>query len=329
MTSLFSIPAGGGEVTEVFRSGTNGAPSLLGSNRLVFTHNNMSAPDEIYSVRTNGRELQQLTRVNEERLNNLSLGEVKNVTYQGANGVDIQMYIVYPPDFDESKTYPLVMMIHGGPHGIFGDQFHYRWNSHLFAQPGYVVALPNFHGSSSFGQEFTESIHGAHAELPYRDVMKAADFMIDRGYIDDSKMAATGGSYGGYLVSWIAGHTNRFATLVNHAGVYNIMGQFASDVTAHRVAAYNGAPWDGLQDMLEWNPAMFAENFETPMLVIHGEQDFRVPVLQGLEVYGVYKGKGLDARLVYYPDENHWILRPNNSIFWYEELHNWLDRYLR
>jgi len=329
MTSLFSIPAGGGEVTEVFRSGTNGAPSLLGSNRLVFTHNNMSAPDEIYSIRTNGRELQQLTRVNEERLNNLALGEVKNVTYPGANGVDIQMYIVYPPDFDESQTYPLVMMIHGGPHGIFGDQFHYRWNSHLFAQPGYVVALPNFHGSSSFGQEFTESIHGAHAELPYRDVMKAADFMIDRGYIDESKMAATGGSYGGYLVSWIAGHTNRFAALVNHAGVYNIMGQFASDVTAHRVAAYNGAPWDGLEDMLEWNPAMFAENFETPMLVIHGEQDFRVPVLQGLEVYGVYKGKGLDARLVYYPDENHWILRPNNSIFWYEELHNWLDRYLR
>jgi dipeptidyl aminopeptidase/acylaminoacyl peptidase len=107
------------------------------------------------------------------------------------------------------------------------------------------------------------------------------------------------------------------------------MGQFASDVTAHRVAAYNGAPWDGLEAMLKWNPAMFAENFETPMLIIHGELDYRVPVLQGLEVYGVYKGKGLDARLVYYPDENHWILRPNNSIFWYEELHNWLDRYLR
>ncbi len=327
-TSLFSISSSGGDVREVFRGGTNGAPRLIADNRLVFTHNTLSKPDEIYSVQRRGGGLTQLTDFNGDRVAQMKLGEVKNITYTGANDADVQMYIVYPPDFDDSKEYPLVLMIHGGPHGIFGDQFHYRWNAHLFAKPGYVVALPNFHGSTSFGQEFAESIHGAHSDLPFRDIMKATDFMLDRGYIDEDRMAATGGSYGGYMVSWIAGHTDRYAALVNHAGVYNIMGQFASDVTAHRVAAYNGAPWDGLEDMLEWNPAMFAENFSTPMLIIHGELDYRVPVLQGLEVYGVYKGKGLEARLVYYPDENHWILRPNNSIFWYEELHNWLSRYL-
>jgi dipeptidyl aminopeptidase/acylaminoacyl peptidase len=129
-------------------------------------------------------------------------------------------------------------------------------------------------------------------------------------------------------VSWIAGHTDRYAALINHAGVYNIMGQFASDVTYHRVAAYSGAPWEGLEELQRWNPAVHAEGFQTPMLILHGERDYRVPVTQGLEIYGVYKGKGLDARLVYYPDENHWILTPQNSIHWFGEVHGWLERYL-
>ncbi len=328
MTSIFSMPSNGGQVTEVFRGGTNSGAALASRNRLVFSHHNFSKPAEIHRINRNGRNLVQMTGFNDERIASLNFGEVKDVTYKGANGADVQMFIVYPPDFDPSKKYPLVKMIHGGPHGIFGDQFHHRWNAHLFAAPGYVVALPNFHGSTSFGQEFAQSIHGSHADKPFRDIMKATDFMIDRGYIDESRMAATGGSYGGYMVSWIAGHTDRFAALVNHAGVYNIMGQFASDMTYHRVAAYNGAPWDGLDRLNRWNPAMFAENFKTPMLIIHGELDYRVPVTQGLEVYGIYKGMGLDARLVYFPDENHWILSAQNSIFWYEELHNWFERYL-
>ncbi|MCC5935483.1 MAG: S9 family peptidase [Balneolales bacterium] len=327
-TSLFSIPSRGGSVTQILHNGTNGAPVLLGDNRIVFTHTNFSAPAEIFSIRTNGRDLQQLTRINAERVAELNLGRVENVTYTGANGADVQMFIVYPPDFDPSQKYPLMMMIHGGPHGIFGDEFHYRWNAHLFAAPGYVTVLPNFHGSTSFGQAFAESIHGAHSDLPFRDIMKATDFMIERGYIDENRLAAAGGSYGGYMVSWIAGHTDRFAALINHAGVYNIMGQFASDITEHRIAAYSGSPWDGLESMQRWNPALHAANFSTPMLIIHGELDYRVPVTQGLEVYGVYKGMGLDARLVYFPNENHWILRPNNSIFWYQEVHNWLERWL-
>jgi dipeptidyl aminopeptidase/acylaminoacyl peptidase len=285
-------------------------------------------PADIYTVDFRGRNFNQLTTVNNDILSKVRFGEVENVTYKGADGADVQMFIVYPPGFDPSRKYPLVLMIHGGPHSVFGDQWHYRWNSHLFAQPGYVVALPNFHGSTSFGQEFAESIHGSHADKPFRDIMKATDYMIERGFIDETRMAATGGSYGGYMVSWIAGHTDRFACLVNHAGVYNIHMQFSTDYTWYRPHQYSGSPWENFDRLQSANPAMFAHNFSTPMLVIHGEKDYRVPVGHGLLVYGIYKRMGIDARLVYYPDENHWILSPLNSIFWYKEVHNWLERYL-
>ena len=327
--AIFSIPSGGGIHTRIFDAGNNNNLAVTGNNRLIFTHDNLNMPADIYMTDGRGRDLKQLTDVNRDILEGLMLGKIENVTYKGANDVDIQMFIVYPPGFDPGKKYPLVLMIHGGPHGTFGDQWHYRWNAHLFAEPGYVVAMPNFHGSTSFGQEFAESIHGSHADKPFRDIMKATDYMLERGFIDENRMAATGGSYGGYMVSWIAGHTDRYACLVNHAGVYNIHMQFSADYTWPRPYQYSGSPWENFETLQAANPAMFAHNFSTPMLVIHGELDYRVPVGHGLLVYGIYKRMGLDARLVYYPDENHWILSPQNSIFWYRELHDWLERYLK
>lgn len=301
----------------------------LAGDRLLFTWDDLSNPAELFVADQHGHNAQAITGFNRDIRDKTDWGRVENVRYPGANGVEIQMYIIYPPDFDPDKQWPLLNLLHGGPHGIFGDQFHARWNAQLFSAPGYVTIMPNFHGSTSFGQDFAISIHGAHADLPFRDSQKAVDYMLEHhDYIDADRLAAAGGSYGGYLVSWIAGHTDRYAALINHAGVYNIMGQFASDVTDHRVAAYSGSPWDGLEHMNQWNPAMHAENFETPMLILHGELDYRVPITQGLEVYGVYKGKGLDARLVYYPDENHWILNPQNSIHWFGEFHDWLERFL-
>lgn len=326
-TSLFSLDIRQNSARELFRGGTNSGVILAG-NQLVFLHRSLLKAPELYRIQPNGRRLVQLTTLNDELMSGIQLGQVENITYKGANGADVQMFVVYPPDFDESKKWPLLVQIHGGPHGIFGDDFHFRWNAQLFAAPGYVVALPNFHGSTSFGQEFAKSIHGAHSDLPFRDIMKATDYLEEKPWIDPDRTAAAGGSYGGYMVSWIAGHTDRYKALINHAGVYNIMTQFGSDVTFHRKAAYNGAPWDGLQNMQMWNPALYAENFKTPMLVIQGELDYRVLLSNALEVYGVYKGKGLDARLVYYPDENHWILSPQNSIHWFGEFHSWLLRYI-
>ena len=328
MRSIFSIPANGGIQTEVFRSGTNSGASLAGARQMVFNHHNLSAPPEIYKLDLRRGGLTKMTSFNDKIAQSINWGQVENVTYKGADGADVQMFVVFPPDYDPNKKYPLVMMIHGGPHGTFGDQFHFRWNGQLFAAPGYIVAMPNFHGSTSFGQEFAISIHGQHADKPFRDIMKATDYLIGRGIVDETRMAAAGGSYGGYMVSWIAGHTDRFAALVNHAGVYDLHLQFASDYSGNRAYQYGGSPFHDFDKLNLNNPAQFAHNFKTPMLVMHGELDYRVPVAHGFLVYGIYKAMGLDARLVYFPDENHWVLKPQNSIYWYKELFDWFERYL-
>jgi dipeptidyl aminopeptidase/acylaminoacyl peptidase len=330
-TAFFTLPASGGNHTLIFDQGTNANVRLAGQRGryFIFTHNNLNFPTEIFRVDHRGRNLTQLTRFNSEKIADLKLGRVEDVRYKGANNADIQMFVVYPPDFDPTQKYPLVLMIHGGPHGVFGDNWHYRWNAHLFAAPGYIVAFPNFHGSTSFGQDFAISIHGRHADQAFEDIMKGTDYLISRGFIDETRMAATGGSYGGYMVSWIAGQTDRFAALVNHAGVYDLHLQFASDYAGNRGYQYGGTPWENFDALNAQNPSQFSHNFKTPMLIMHGEQDFRVPIAHGLLVYGIYKSRGLQARLVYYPDENHWILNPQNSIHWYEELHNWLERFLK
>jgi dipeptidyl aminopeptidase/acylaminoacyl peptidase len=222
-----------------------------------------------------------------------------------------------------------VQPVHGDPIGTFGDGFSFRWHPHAFAAPGFIVAMVNFHGSSSFGQAWVESILGAHADKPFTDVMKATDHLIAQGYVDPQRMAAAGGSYGGFLVNWIAGHTNRFKALVSHAGVYSLLGQSASDTSYGRQHSYGGYPFTHLANVERWSPNRFSAGFETPMLVLHGERDFRVPVTQGLELYGVLTAKGVPARLAYYPDENHWILRGQNARHWYSEVLGWLARWLK
>jgi len=328
--SIFTIPSSGGRHQRLFHQGTNRGASLAGPNKIVFNHDNLNSPAELYALNL-GRAggVTKLTGFNDEVLSKINFGRTENVTYKGANNADVQMFINYPPDYNPSKKYPLVVMIHGGPHGTFGDNWHYRWNSHLFSAPGYISILPNFHGSTSFGQDFAISIHGEHANQPYEDIMNAVDYMIDRGLVDPNRIAAAGGSYGGYMVSWIAGHTDRFACLVNHAGVYDLHLQFASDYGANRGYQYGGTPWENFDRLNSQNPSQFAANFKSPMLVIHGELDYRVPVAHAFLVYSIYKSMGLDARLVYYPNENHWILTPQNSIFWYNELHDWFERWLK
>lgn len=328
-TSLYLLDIKSKKLEKILQGGSINSVNISG-NKMYFLKSTLSEPAEVFEYDFSKKQLKQISFINRDLLSQIKFGKVEEKYFLGADGDSVQMYLVFPPDFDSSKKYPLVHMIHGGPHGIFGDDFHYRWNAHLFASPGYVVALVNFHGSTSFGKNFGKSIVGAHGDKPFIDIMKATDYLIQNySFIDSSRMAATGGSYGGYLVNWIAGHTNRFKALVSHAGVYNLMGQFASDLTYERVKNYGGAPWQGrFENINRWNPAFFAHNFQTPMLIIHGEKDYRVVVTQGLELYGVLKGKGVPARLVYYPDENHWILSPQNSIHWYKEVHDWLGRFL-
>lgn len=329
-SGVYSLNLQSLKLDTLWHGGSVGAFHVTG-DRMVFVKNDLSAPSELFEMNLKTRKTSRISSFNKTLLDSIEMGRVESVYFTGAGGRTVQMFVGYPPGFDPSKKYPLLHLIHGGPHGTFGDEFHYRWNAQLFAAPGYVTAMVNFHGSTSFGNEFTQSIVGAHGDKPFTDIMNATDYLIrNYSFIDSTKMAAAGGSYGGYMVNWIAGHTDRFKALISHAGVYNLMGQFGSDVTYERSYNYDGAPWDGrYENINKYSPAYFAHQFKTPMLIIHGERDYRVPITQGLEIYSVLKGKQVDARLVYYPNENHWILSPQNSIYWYKEVHDWLKRYLQ
>jgi len=326
--SLFSVPTQGGAVKQVLRQGSNEQFQLAGPQQFVLVQHGLSQMPEIFLLDNKSRTLKQISQLNTTLQQQTTWGKVEEASFAGSDGKPVQMFITYPPDFDSKKRWPLLNVLHGGPHSYSGDNFGYRWNSQVFAAAGYVVIQPNFHGSTSFGEAFTASIHGDHATKPFYDSEAAVDYMVSRGFIDESRIAAAGGSYGGYLVNWIAGHSSKYKTLISHAGVYNLMAQFASDITLNRPEAYGGSPWQNAATLQAINPAMFADKFQTPMLVLHGEQDYRVPVTQGLELYGVLKGKGIEARLVYFPNENHWILKPNNSLLWYREFTGWLDRHL-
>jgi dipeptidyl aminopeptidase/acylaminoacyl peptidase len=327
--NIYAVPAAGGAAREVHKGGTAGGLAVTRDGQVVFQRHDANRPPEIAAVKLDGSGFRYVTTTNDGLMADTAIGPVKEMTFKGANNDDVQMFVVYPPGFDEKKKYPLVQLIHGGPVGTFGDAFSFRWNPHAFAAPGYVVAMVNFHGSSSFGQAWVDSILGAHPDKPFTDVMKSTDYLIAQGYVDATRMAAAGGSYGGFLVNWIEGHTDRFKALVSHAGVYSLLGQSASDSYFGRQWSYGGYPHTNLAQIERWTPNRFAANFKTPMLVIHGERDFRVPVGQGLELYGVLQTKGVPSRLVYFPDENHWVLKGQNSKFWYGEVLGWLARWLK
>ena len=310
----------------VRRGGTYDGIHPLADGSVLAIKSTVATPPELYRIDGSGEK--QRTRQNAELTGQIAWGEVKDIHFRGSEDREIQAYLVLPPGFDPSRKWPLIEMLHGGPHGITPDQFHFRWNLQLLAARGYVVLAPNFHGSTSWGQSFAECIQGGWGDRPYRDAMAAVDAVIREGYIDESRMAATGASYGGYLVTWIAGQTDRFACIINHAGVGDTLAEYASDVTYGWGKDLGGEPWDGLEGVDRMNPIRLAKNFRTPMLITHGERDYRVPVDQGLQLYNILKAKGVPARLVVFPDENHWIMKPRNSRFWYGEVEQWLSRWL-
>ncbi len=262
---------------------------------------------------------------NDKVLGEIQMGRVETVTYKGANGDDIQMWINYPPNFDPEKKWPLYLLLHGGPHNALNDEFHFRWNSQVFAAWGYVVAWHNFHGSSGFGQDFTASILENTRDMPYQDTIEAANFFKNKPWIDKNRMAAGGGSFGGYLASVLQGAKHPFTTLINHAGVYNSFTQIAADYGSSD--KYPAEFWDRPDKFLDESPHWHAKNFKTPMLVIHGGKDYRVPVNHGIEIYQTLQKKGIPSKFIYYPDENHWVLKRHNSIHWYNAKKAWLDKY--
>ena len=325
---IFSYRPGEKEPRPLEREGSVAGLVPGGDGRLYFTHQTIVAPAEAASCRADGSDFRRETTFNDALLAEISFGEVREMVVAGAGGDPVQMFVVLPPGHDPSRRAPLVHVIHGGPHGISADSFHFRWNLQAFAAPGYVVAAVNFHGSTSWGQAYAASILGEQGDKPLADIERASDALVAAGLADERRMGVAGGSYGGYMVCWIASQTDRYRCAVNHAGVYDLLTEYASDVTQGRHKAYGGEPWDRIDQIDRNNPARFAKGFTTPMLVIHGERDYRVPHTQALAVYNVYKAKGEEARLLFFPDENHWILKPRNSIVWNREVHDWLRRWL-
>jgi dipeptidyl aminopeptidase/acylaminoacyl peptidase len=222
----------------------------------------------------------------------------------------------------------MVLLIHGGPQGAWLDSWSFRWNPQLFAARGYLVAALNPHGSTGYGQAFTEQISGDWGGAVYEDLMKGVDHLIKQGNVDPTRIGAAGGSYGGYMVNWMLGHTDRFKAMVSHAGVYNLTSMYATEELWFTDWEFKGTPWES-ELYAKWSPHLHAKNFKTPTLVIHGELDYRVPIGEGLQLYSTLQRKGVPSKLLYYPDEGHWILKPQNSELWYKTVLGWFDEWLK
>ena len=276
-----------------------------------------------------GEPARRIENFNDEILERLAFGRVEEVWFKGAQDDEVQMWLVHPPGFDAKKKYPLLHSIHGGPHTGPGDNWHYRWNLQLFAAQGYVVASVNYHGSSGFGYAFKDSITHRWGELELQDVEAATDTLLARPYVDAKRVYASGGSYGGYMVAWMNGHVppGRYRAYICHAGCYDWVAMFADDAWSWHAKELGAWYWDDLARVQAQSPATFAGSMETPTLVIHGALDYRVPDGQGLAYYNTLKARGVDARLLWFPDENHWILKPRNSRLWYGEFFGWLERH--
>lgn len=299
--------------------------AIAADGTLVARDQSFLYPPRIVRIEPESGQTRRLESFNDAVLAEVELGTYESVSYAGADGAPIQMWVQYPPGFDRAKKYPLLLLIHGGPHGAITDTFHFRWNAQTFASWGYVTAWYNFHGSTGFGQDFADSINPDWVSKPYADTIAAADWFADQPWIDPERMVASGGSYGGYLSSILLGREHPFKALVIHAAVYDLYAQTAADFAVHEQRF--GSYWDNPDIYRAISPHYQAGKFETPSLILHGQKDLRVPVGQAFSMFRALQRRGVESRLVYYPDENHWILKPNNSLHWYGEVRNWIARF--
>ena len=296
---------------------------------IYFQMSTLRRPADLYSL-VRGGSLKRLTRDNDALLAQIVMGEVSETTWPGADGTPIQGWLVKPPSFDASKKYPAIVLIHGGPQGAWSDAWSYRWNPQMFAARGYVVLMPNPRGSSGFGQKFVEEISRDWGGKVYTDIMNAVDWLASQPFVNPDRIGAAGASYGGYMVNWILGHTNRFKALVSHAGVYNLESMFGvSEELWFTEWEFGGPPWENPELYERWSPHRFVKNFATPTLVTHGELDFRVPIGEAFQLFTALQRRGVPSKMLYFPDEGHWVLKPQNSKLWYEVVGEWMDQWLK
>jgi len=297
---------------------------------LVLTRTSTAQPAEIYRAAVSGETPTQLTHANDAVLGELDMNPVESVMTKGALGAEIQSLLVKPPGFDPSVKYPGLVLVHGGPQSAWDDSWSYRWNAQMFASHGYVVFMTNFHGSTGYGQKFVEEISGDWGGACYQDVMMATDYLENLPYVDKTRVGAAGASFGGYMIDWIAGHTHRFKALVSHDGVYDSRSMYGeTEEIWFDEWEHQGPPWTRREAYEKSSPSNHVQDIQTPTLIVQGALDFRVPEGQAIQLFTILQRRGVPSRLLYFPDEGHWVLKPQNSQLWYKTVLEWLDKYVK
>jgi dipeptidyl aminopeptidase/acylaminoacyl peptidase len=302
--------------------------ALETSRGLVVLLDSLTSGADFWSV--SGGVPRRLTDINADVMTHARIGATEPFTFAGAKGDMVHAWAVKPIDFDAGKKYPLAFLVHGGPQGSFGDGWSYRWNAETYAAAGYAVVMVDFHGSTGYGQAFTDAINGDWGGAPYEDLMAGLDAALAKyPWIDGARACALGASYGGWMIDYLAGRTDRFKCLVTHDGILsNPMNYYGTEELWFPEWELGGTPWDKPEGYAKYDPMSLVGNWKTPTLVIHGAKDYRVPDVQGLAVFTALQRKGIPSKLLYFPDENHWVLKPADSILWHETVLGWLDQYI-
>jgi dipeptidyl aminopeptidase/acylaminoacyl peptidase len=297
---------------------------------MIYTEQSGSRPTEIFRATSSGGAGVALTHLNDALLSRYTLTPFEESWVEGADKTRLHAFLVKPPGFTESKTYPVVFLIHGGPQGAWGEEWSYRWNAQVFAGAGYVVVMPNPRGSTGYGQQFIDDINGDWGGKAFDDIMAVVDYFSTLKYVDANRMAAAGASFGGYMIDWMLGHTSRFKAVVSHDGVFDLRSMAGStEELWFPVWEFKGMPWDNPEMYERWSPSNFVKQFTTPTLVIHGEEDYRVPLDQGLQLYTALQMQKVPSKLLVFPDEGHWVLKPQNSLLWYRQVLDWIGQWVK
>jgi dipeptidyl aminopeptidase/acylaminoacyl peptidase len=331
---IYAMEAHAGSTPRKVLDGFNAEFSFSGDGKvLATTRTSMSMPGEVFVSSADGSGLKQLTHANEAILSQVEMNEPETFWFEGAEGTKVQAMLVRPPQFSASGKYPLLVVLHGGPQTMFPNAWGYRWNPEVFSGAGYVTLMINRRGSTGYGQKFTDEITNDWGGKPYVDILKGIDAALGKfPFIDKSRMAAAGGSYGGYMADWLATHTDRFKAIISHAGVYDKVSMYATEELWFEEHDLEGTPWSAPENYKKWAPVSYAGDlgkYKTPTLVIAGERDYRVPYTQSLEFFDALQRQGVPSKLVIFPDEGHWILKPQNAQLWYKTFLDWLATYVK
>jgi len=332
--NLYSFEVASGKRIRLVSGGVNSAIRVSPKgDQAIFLRQTATYPPEIFRVGLDGNGLRQLTTLNNAALAQLDLPPLESISFVGALGDSVQAWLLKPPGYDPARKYPLIYIVHGGPQVPMLDSWSLRWNYEMFAARGYVVSAVNFHGSPGWGQRFTNSISKYWGDYPFEDLMKGLDRLAALPYVDSTRMAAAGASYGGYMVNWLQGHTNRFKVMVSHDGIFDLASaQGATEelwFPNHEFGA-GGMTNPEARALLErWSPSNFADQWKTPMLVVHGQLDYRLELAEGLQAFTALKVRGIPAKFLYFPDEGHWVLKPRNRRLWWGTVMDWIDQYLK